>query len=63
MAVFTLDEGRIAYQRRDELVVIEAYGPNTLRFRASPNATDGGRLESPAAQTDELRLSWRIMPP
>src|SRR5690554_848445 len=50
MAVFTLDEGRIAYQRRDELVVIEAYGPNTLRFRASPNA----RL---------MEEDWNLLPP
>lgn len=49
MGIITANENKIFFQRRGEFVVIEAYGENTLRFRASPN----GRL------TDE---NWNLLP-
>lgn len=38
MAVLTANDNKVVFQKRGELVVIEAYGNNTLRFRSSPNA-------------------------
>lgn len=38
MGKIVLEEKRLIFQRRDELVVIEAYGKNTLRCRATRNS-------------------------
>lgn len=38
MGVLKANDNNIILQRRDEIVEIEAYGCNTLRFRSSPNA-------------------------
>ncbi|MFW6287730.1 MAG: TIM-barrel domain-containing protein [bacterium] len=38
MAVLKADKNKIILQRRDEKVIIESYGNNTLRFRSSANA-------------------------
>lgn len=38
MGVLTAQGNKIIFQRRDELAVIEPWGKDSLRFRASPNA-------------------------
>ena len=45
-----LEQNRLIFQRRDELVVIEAYGRNCLRTRATRNA----------CISDE---NWTLLPP
>lgn len=37
MGKIVLEEKRLVFQRRDELVVIEPYGANCLRCRATRN--------------------------
>lgn len=37
MGKIVLEEKRLIFQRRDELIVIEAYGENCLRTRATRN--------------------------
>ena len=50
MAVLQAEQGRITLQRRDETVVIEPYGRDTLRFRST---RDG-----------EIRQeNWTLLPP
>ena len=39
MGKIVLGKNSLTFQRRDELVVIEAYGRNCLRCRATRNAT------------------------
>lgn len=50
--MITLDSGRkrLMFQRRDELIVIEPYGPNCIRCRSTRNA----------AVSDE---AWTLLPP
>lgn len=50
MGIITLEEGKIIFQRRDELTVAEAYGKDCIRCRSTKN----GRL------WDE---SWTLLPP
>lgn len=50
MGKIVLEQNRLIFQRRDELVVIEAYGRNCLRTRATRNA----------CISDE---NWTLLPP
>ena len=50
MGRIILEQNKLIFQRRDELVVIEAYGNNCLRCRATRNAV----------LSDE---SWTLLPP
>lgn len=38
MGVLKVLDNRIVFQRRNEIAVLEPYGPDVLRFRASPAA-------------------------
>ena len=50
MGVLQVADNKIIFQRRDEIVVLEAYGKDTLRFRSSPR----GKI------VDE---NWTLLPP
>lgn len=50
MAKITVKEQAILYQRKDETILIEPYGPNCIRVRATRNA----------AVSDE---AWTLLPP
>lgn len=49
MGVLKVLDNRIVFQRRNEIAVLEPYGPDVLRFRASPS----GRL---------LDQDWTLLP-
>ena len=38
MGVIEVKKNKVIFQKRDELAVIEPWGKDCLRFRASPNA-------------------------
>ncbi len=49
MGVLSIHDNKLLFQKRDELVIIEAFGKNVLRFRASPNI--------------EIKdLNWNLLP-
>lgn len=50
MAVLQAEQGRITLQRRDETIVIEPYGRDTLRFRS----TRDGQIK---------QENWTLLPP
>ena len=50
MGVLQITDSKIVFQRRDEMAVLEPYGPDILRFRASPS----GRI---------IEQNWTLLPP
>ena len=59
MGVLAIKENKVIFQKRNELAVIEPWGKDCLRFRASPNArlTDE-KLEPYSSAGDQLFRSY-----